>query len=125
MLGKILARRHGFHCNVLFSQDENGVIDPNNSSNVPGMHLIDDADLVIVQFRFRELPDEDMKHFVDHMQAGKPIIAIRTSTHAFNYTKNPESPYAKYSLGIETERSPDRHRRSDAFPARSTNYWDR
>jgi hypothetical protein len=97
MLGKILARRHGFRCTVLFAQDDNGTIDPNNSTNVPGMHLLDRADLVILQFRFRELPDESMKHFVDYLRAGRPLIAIRTATHAFAYKRNPQSPYASYS----------------------------
>ena len=97
MLGKILSRRHGFKCTVLFSQDEDGTINPNNSSNVPGMHLLRSADLAILQFRFRELPDESMKHFVDYLQSGKPLIAIRTATHAFHYSKNKGSPYASYS----------------------------
>lgn len=96
MLGKILSQRHGFKCTVLFSQDDDGTINPNNPSNVPGMELLDKADLVILQFRFRELPDQDMKHFVDYLQAGKPLIAIRTATHAFNYVKNKQSPYVKY-----------------------------
>jgi hypothetical protein len=38
-----------------------------------------------------------MKHFVDYYLAGKPIIALRTSTHAFQYSKNKQSAYAKYS----------------------------
>jgi len=97
MLAQILSRRHGFRCTVLFSQDEDGTINPNNSSNVPGMELLDGADLVILQFRFRELPDADMKHFVDYLRSGKPLIAIRTSTHAFQYKKNAQSPYARYS----------------------------
>ena len=46
--------------------------------------------------RFRELPDEQMKHFVDYLNAGKPIIALRTSTHAFKYDLNKQSPYARY-----------------------------
>ena len=37
-----------------------------------------------------------MKHFVDYLNAGKPIIALRTSTHAFKYDLNKKSPYAKY-----------------------------
>ena len=37
-----------------------------------------------------------MKHFVDYLNAGKPIIALRTSTHAFKYDHNKASPYAKY-----------------------------
>jgi type 1 glutamine amidotransferase len=98
-LGKILSQRHGFKCTVLFSQDpKDGTLDPNNQTNIPGMQLIDSADLVIMQFRFRELPDPDMKHLVDFLQSGKPIIALRTSTHAFNYTRNKQSPYAKYSF---------------------------
>jgi hypothetical protein len=98
MLAKILSQRHGFKCTVLFSQNPtDGTIDPNNSTNVPGMHLVDSADLVICQFRFRELPDPDMKHFVDYLEAGKPLIAIRTSTHAFQYKINKQSPYAKFS----------------------------
>lgn len=97
MLGKILAVRHGFNCTVLFSiNPADGTIDPNNQTNIPGFEKVREADLVVLFFRFRELPDAQMKHFVDHIQAGKPILAIRTSTHAFNYARNTNSPYAKY-----------------------------
>ncbi|MGE3312945.1 MAG: hypothetical protein AB7O66_23495 [Limisphaerales bacterium] len=96
-LGKILSQRHGFKCTVLFSQDASGIIDPNNQTNIPGMHLLAGADLVVNQFRFRELPDPDMKHFVDYLDSGKPMIVLRTGNHAFNYTRNKTSPYAKYS----------------------------
>lgn len=96
-LAKILSQRHGFKCTVLFSQDADGVINPNNSTNVPGMHLLDGADLVVNQFRFRELPDADMKHFVDYLNSGKPMMVLRTATHAFNYERNKQSPYAVYS----------------------------
>src|SRR5678816_209389 len=41
MLGKILSQRHGFKCTVLFSQDPDGTINPNNSTNVPGMQAVD------------------------------------------------------------------------------------
>ena len=95
-LGKILSQRHGFKCTVLFSQDAEGTIDPNNSSNIPGMHLLDGADLVFNQFRFRELPDADMAHFDAYLNSGKPMVVVRTATHAFNYTKNKNSVYAKY-----------------------------
>lgn len=97
-LGKILSQRHGFKCTVLFSQDAQGIIDPNNQTNVPGMHLLGGADLVVNQFRFRELPDADMKHFVDYLDAGKPMMVLRTATHAFHYTRNKQSPYAKYGF---------------------------
>ena len=96
-LAKILSQRHGFQCTVLFPiHPADGTIDPNNLTNVPGMHLLRTADLVILQFRFRELPDADMKHFVDYLHSGKPLIAIRTATHAFQYSRNPQSPYARF-----------------------------
>ncbi|HTI70159.1 MAG TPA: ThuA domain-containing protein [Candidatus Limnocylindria bacterium] len=100
-LGKILSQRHGFKCTVLFSQDADGSINPNNQTNIPGMHLLDKADLVICQFRFRELPDADMQHFVDYMEAGKPMMVLRTATHSFDYSRNKTSPFAKYSWGAK------------------------
>jgi type 1 glutamine amidotransferase len=97
MLGKILALRHGFRCTVLFSVNpDDGTIDPTNQTNIPGFEKVADADLVIILLRFRELPDEQMKHFVQYLNAGKPILALRTSTHAFNYERNRNSPYANY-----------------------------
>lgn len=97
MLGKILAVRHGFKCTVLFFVNSaDGTIDPTNQTNIPGMEALDSADALILLWRFRELPDEQMKHFVDYFLAGKPILALRTSTHAFAYSRNKQSPYAKY-----------------------------
>lgn len=99
MLGRLLSRRHGFECSVLFSQDAStGEIDPDEQTNIPGMHLVAEADLLILGLRFRELPDEDMGHFVDYLTAGRPFIALRTSTHAFRYTRDEDSPYAMYGF---------------------------
>jgi type 1 glutamine amidotransferase len=97
MLAKILAVRHGFKCTVLFPINPgDGTIDPLTLTNMPGLESLDSADLCVMGLRFRELPDEQMKHFVDYLNAGKPIIALRTSTHAFKYDQNKASPYAKY-----------------------------
>src|SRR6476660_1908457 len=77
MLAKILAVRHGFKCTVLFSLNPNdGTIDPNNQNNIPGIEALDTADLCVMLWRFRQLPDEKMKHFVEYLNAGKPIIAL-------------------------------------------------
>jgi hypothetical protein len=96
-LGKILAVRHGFKCTVLFPiNPQTGAIDPKYTKNVPGMEALKDADLVIMLWRFRELPDEQMQHFVDYYLSGKPIIALRTSTHSFNYSDNSNSKFKRY-----------------------------
>lgn len=103
MLARILSQRHGFTCSVLFSLDPaDGTIDPVNQTNVPGMHLLDTADVMILQFRFRELPDADMRHFEAYLRAGKPLIALRTATHAFAYSRNKASPFAKYDWQSKT-----------------------
>jgi len=102
-LAKILAVHHGFTCTVLFSINrETGEIDPETLDNIPGLEVLEDADLMVLFTRFRELPDEQMKHIVDFANAGKPMIALRTATHPFNYIKNPDSPYAKYTWNNPT-----------------------
>jgi len=84
-LGKILAVRHGFTCTVLFAIDpETGEIDPNDRTNIPGLEALDDADLMIIATRFRDLPDEQMSRIDAYVRSGKPIIGMRTATHAFN-----------------------------------------
>jgi type 1 glutamine amidotransferase len=96
-LGKILAKHHGFKCTVLFPIGKDGTINPNaGESNIPGLEALDTADLMIMGLRFRDLPDEQMQHMADYIESGKPIIGLRTSTHAFNIKGGKK--YAKYSF---------------------------
>src|SRR5208282_2884422 len=84
-LAKILAKQHGFKCTVLFAIDpKDGTINPNVNNNIPGLEALKTADLMILATRFRNLPDDQMKHIVDYIDAGKPIIGLRTATHSFN-----------------------------------------
>src|SRR5262245_33315626 len=95
-LGKILAKHHGFKCTVLFAIDkQDGGINPNQNDNIPGLEALKTADLMVLFTRFRNLPDDQMKHIVDYVEAGKPIVAMRTSTHAFNL--DPKSAYLAFS----------------------------
>jgi type 1 glutamine amidotransferase len=95
-LGKILAKHHGFKCTVLFAIDpKDGTINPNVNDNIPGLEALKTADLMIIFTRFRNLPDEQTKHIIDYVEAGKPIIGLRTSTHAFNFKSSKD--YAKWS----------------------------
>jgi type 1 glutamine amidotransferase len=101
-LGKILAERHGFRCTVLFALDpETGEIAPDEQTNVPGLEALATADLAVVFLRFRELPDASMRHFVDYVESGKPLVGILTATHAFQYSRDPESSYARYDWRSE------------------------
>lgn len=99
MMAEILSRKYGFNCTVIFSIDPaTGNIDPNNLANIPGLESLESADLMFMLIRFRELPDEQMKYIDEYVESGKPIVALRTSTHAFNYKRNLKSPYAKYDF---------------------------
>jgi len=96
-LGKILARHHGFKCTVLFAIDPaDGTINPVNRSNIPGLEALKTADLMIIATRFRDLPDDQMRHIVEYVESGKPIIGMRTATHAFNIPGG--KTYSKYSF---------------------------
>src|SRR5690606_763104 len=94
-LAKILAKHHGFTCTVLFAIDPNtGEINPTVRPNIPGVQKLKPAEPPIPFTRFRNLPDEQMEHLVAYMESGRPIVALRTATHAFDM---PEGKYAKYS----------------------------
>jgi len=85
MLAKILSQKHGFDCKVLFAWDSAGKhIDPNNQAGVRGWEHLKSADLMLIGTRFRKPNVEQAKHVTEFLNAGKPIIGIRTSTHAFN-----------------------------------------
>ena len=89
MLGKLLSQRHGFRCTVLFAIDkEGGFINPNETTNIPGMEALDGADLMIIGTRFRDLPDEQLAPLLRYLQAAKPVIGFRTATHAFKSENN-------------------------------------
>lgn len=99
-LAKILSTHHGFNCTVLFAQDpaHPGIIDPNYKHNIPGLDQLASADLMVIFTRFRALPDDQMKHIDDYLKSGKPVLGIRTATHAFSFEDiDFESGYKHYS----------------------------
>ncbi|EDY84266.1 putative membrane-bound dehydrogenase domain protein [Verrucomicrobiia bacterium DG1235] len=84
MLAKILSQTHGFHCTVLFAIDtKTGIINPNENANIPGLESLYEADLMILGTRWRVLPGDQLQPILDYLNAGKPLIAFRTATHAF------------------------------------------
>ena len=98
MLAGILSRHHGFNCRVVFAIDpKSGLVDPNNRTNIPGLEVLNEADLMIIGTRFRALPDNQMVHIDSYLKTGKPVIGMRTATHAFNFGGG--KTYSHYSNG--------------------------
>lgn len=94
-LAKILAQRHGFTCTVLFAIGADGTITPTRTDNIPGLPALRAADLMIIATRFRNLPDEQMKEIEAYLDSGRPVVGLRTATHAFNIKDG--QPFARFS----------------------------
>src|SRR5680860_92896 len=106
-LAKILSEHHGFNCTVLFAQNpENpGIVDANYVNNIPGLEALYTADMMVIFTRFRALPDEQMKHIDDYLMSGKPVMGIRTATHAFMFPEDSDSNYKHYGNGYAGDKT--------------------
>lgn len=65
-----------FRVSLLFSRDDN----PND---IPGLEILRDADALLVSVRRRPLPAAQLDAFRNFEASGKPMIGIRTASHAF------------------------------------------
>jgi Trehalose utilisation len=92
MLAKVLAKHHGFHCTVLFSLNDKDEVDPTLkiryddktiTHNIPGLEHLAKAELLVVFSRLISPPEKQFKHLYDYLDAGKPVIGIRTANHGF------------------------------------------
>lgn len=114
MLAKVLSHHHGFDCTVLFSVNDHGEVDPtlpapfkdedkDKHHRIPGLQYLASADCVIWLSRFMQLPDDQMQHFHNYFDSGKPLIALRTANHGFwgatRYTKNGKQVSLREMLG--------------------------
>lgn len=92
-LARILAKRMGFKCTVVFGVDKAGFIQA-GSSRVSGLAALENADLFFIFARFLNLPDQEMAHLESYLERGGPVVGLRTSSHAFQIPS--KSKYAKY-----------------------------
>ncbi len=95
LIAKILAEQHGFETTVLFSADEDGTINPKATDSLMGAEALDKADALVMSLRFRNWNDATMEKFKAAVNRGIPLVAMRTSTHTFNFKK--DSPWAEWS----------------------------
>lgn len=85
MLASILEREFGFRTTVCYALAEDGAIDPNRLDHIDGLEALEDADLMVLFTRFRQLPDDQVDRILAFADSGKPMVGFRTSTHAFRY----------------------------------------
>jgi len=58
--------------------------DEKDRHNLPGIEVLNEADVAIISVRRRVLPKSQMDVIRKFIAAGKPIIGIRTTSHAFS-----------------------------------------
>ena len=85
MLARILKNRYGFEVTVCYALSDEGVIDPNRLDNIVGLEALREADMMVMNTRFRRLPDDQLKYVREFAESGKPMAGFRTATHAFRY----------------------------------------
>ena len=62
--------------------------DVKDRNQLPGVEVIQDADVILISVRRRNLPQAHLDLFRQHVAAGKPLIGIRTASHAFHQSKS-------------------------------------
>ena len=66
-------------------------------SQIPGIEALDAADALLVSVRRRPLRPEDLQRIRDFISQGKPVIGIRTASHAFSLRdKQPDAGLAAW-----------------------------
>jgi type 1 glutamine amidotransferase len=75
---KFLETNHPF--NSIYLEREKG-------ESIPGLEALEKADLVILFVRRMTLPDEQLARFKKYLDSGKPLIGLRTASHAFENWK--------------------------------------
>lgn len=85
-----LQERPGFRCTVLIDKNLPDAWRPELGKrihDIPNLQALEQADLAVLYLRFRQLPEEQLAHLQRYLDAGKPLVAFRTTTHAFNYAE--------------------------------------
>jgi type 1 glutamine amidotransferase len=80
MIAAILETHHGVRTSIAYARPR-----PQTKDNIEGLDALRTADLLVMFTRFRALPDDQLETILQYVESGKPIVGLRTSTHAFLY----------------------------------------
>ena len=89
-LAQVLAEHYGFRTTLLIDD----LLQGGESNSIDGLEALETADLLILYLRFRQLPDAQLTLLQKYIDGGGPIVAFRTTTHAFAYEE--EDPRATW-----------------------------
>ena len=90
LLAQALQQRYGFKTTVLYAARPDGTRDHNYEENIPGLEKLRDADAALFFLRWRKLPASQVTEIDRYLKTGRPLLGLRTTSHAFNYPKGHE-----------------------------------
>jgi len=61
--------------------------DDEKVQSIPGLEKLEQADLVVIMLRRMVLPEEQLNRFKKYLDAGKPLLGLRTASHSFENWK--------------------------------------
>lgn len=80
-LAQVLEEHYDFRTTVLIDD----VLQGGDENNIDGLDTLETADLLVMYLRFRQLPDDQLALLQKYIDRGGPVLAFRTTTHAFAY----------------------------------------
>ena len=102
MIARILHRNYGIRVTICYAVDpETGFINPDYLAGIQGLEALEAADLAVFFIRFRQLPDDQLQQVLDYVNSGRPIVGLRTSTHAFRYPE--DDPRSRWNDAFGTD----------------------
>jgi len=76
-----LENKYDFSCEFALGIQKTRIAKERN--NIAGMEALQSADVALIYVRRRALPAEQMKYLRDYVKSSKPLIGLRTASHAF------------------------------------------
>ena len=80
MIAAILEKAHGFTTSIAYARPR-----PQTKDHIEGLDALRTADVMVMFTRFRVLPEDQLQQILRFVESGRPLIGLRTSTHAFQY----------------------------------------
>jgi len=93
-LAGLVARPLGVSTNALLAAD-------GGKTRLTDPHTLGQADAIVAYMRFEQLDRSPLASFLDPLEDGIPLVAFRTTTHAFAYPEGHESAPLNEGFGMK------------------------
>jgi len=84
---QMLRERYQCHCTLAHGQGK---------ADIPGLEQLDTADVMVLYVRRLALPEKQLQMIRKYLDSGKPLVALRTASHAFDVHGNADEGRAEW-----------------------------